>query len=304
MRVLVTGSTGLVGAALVPFLTTGGHGVTRLVRSATRTGEPAISWEPEKESIDPSGLEGFDAVVHLAGESIASGRWTAAKKALIMGSRVQGTRLLCEALSRLGRLPKTLLCASAIGYYGSRGDEVLTEESSPGTGFLAEVCREWQVAAAPAVQAGIRTVFLRIGVILSPLGGALAKMLPPFRIGAGGKVGSGRQYMSWIALDDVVGAICHGLNTDSLQGPVNAVSPHPVTNYEFTKALGRVLRRPTVAPLPAFMARVLFGEMADELLLSSTRVAPTRLLATHYAFRFPDLEGALRYLLGKANATP
>jgi uncharacterized protein len=299
MNLLVTGSTGLVGSALVPFLTDGGHTVTQLVRSPSRHGDRTARWDPARDQIDTPGLEGQDAVVHLAGENIASGRWTAAKKARIKDSRVNGTRLLCEALARLSRPPPSLLCASAIGYYGSRGDEVLTEESSSGSGFLPEVCREWEAAAAPAVGKGMRVVFLRTGVILSSRGGALAKMLTPFRLGAGGRIGSGRQYMSWIALDDVVGAIHHTLLTESLRGPVNVVTPRPVTNLDFTRTLGRVLRRPTIAPLPGFMARLLLGEMADELLLSSSRVEPTRLLATHYPFRFPDLEGALRHLLGK-----
>jgi uncharacterized protein (TIGR01777 family) len=299
MNVLVTGSTGLVGSALVPFLTTGGHRVTRLVRSPQQTLEPTVGWDPEKGQLDAAALEGLDAVIHLAGESIAAGRWNAERKARIRDSRVKGTRLLSETLARLSRPPRTFLCASAIGYYGSRGDELLREDSSLGTGFLAEVCRDWEAAAAPAQDKGMRVVFLRNGVILSPRGGALAKMLFPFKMGGGGKVGNGQQYMSWIALDDVVGAIHHAWITESLQGPVNLVAPNPVTNLEFTKTLGRVLRRPTMLPLPAFAARLMFGELADALLLSSARVAPGQLLATNYAFRFPRLEAALRHLLGK-----
>ena len=297
MNVLVTGSTGLIGSALVLSLTAGGHGVRRLVRS--QAGEGAVRWDPEAGALDTAALEGMDAAVHLAGENIAARRWTAEQKARIRDSRVKGTRLLCEALARLAQPPKTLICASAIGYYGDRGDEVLREESAPGTGFLPEVCRAWEGAADPARQKGIRVVHLRFGVVLSAAGGALGKMLFPFRMGVGGVLGSGGQYMSWIALDDAAGAIHHALATGALEGPVNGVSPHPVTNQEFTKTLGRALRRPTIFPMPAFAARIAFGEVADALLLASARVEPGRLLATGYAFRYPDLEGALRHLLGR-----
>lgn len=297
MNVLVTGSTGLIGSALVSSLAAGGHRVTRLVRS--QAGEGSVRWDPEAAVLNAADLEGLEAVVHLAGENIAARRWTDEQKARIRDSRVKGTRLLCEALARLAQPPKTLICASAIGYYGDRGEEVLREESAPGTGFLPEVCREWEGAAEPARQKGMRVVHLRFGVVLSPAAGALGKMLFPFRMGAGGVIGSGGQYMSWIALDDAVGAIHHALGTGALEGPVNAVSPHPVTNREFTKALGRVLRRPTIFPMPAFAARIAFGEMADALLLASARVEPARLLATGYAFRYPELEGALRHLLRK-----
>jgi hypothetical protein len=242
----------------------------------------------------------MDAIVHLAGENIAGGRWTAARKARIRDSRVIGTRTLCETLARLSQPPKVLVSASAIGYYGDRGAEPLWENSTFGTGFLADVCRAWEEATQPAVQKGIRVVLLRLGIVLSPAGGALAKMLLPFKLGLGGVLGRGNQYMSWIALDDVAGAMAHTLVTDTLQGPVNAVAPYPVTNREFTRTLGRILRRPTVFPLPAFAARLVFGEMADALLLASTRVEPKRLLATQYVFRYPELDGALRHLLGKA----
>ncbi|MBI3326698.1 MAG: TIGR01777 family protein [Nitrospinae bacterium] len=297
MNVLITGASGFIGSALIPVLVSGGHRVTRLVRAQPRLGHAEVHWDPEVGTVDTAGLEGMDAVVHLAGENLAAGRWTAARKVRIRGSRVKGTQVLCEALARLAQPPSVLICASAIGYYGERGEEVLREESPPGLGFLAEVCRAWEAAAAPAVQRGIRVVHLRNGVVLSPAGGALAKMLTPFKMGIGGKLGSGRQYISWIALDDMVGVVSHVLATATLQGPVNAVAPHPVTNREFTTTLGRVLSRPTLLPMPAFAARLAFGEMADELLLASTRVEPARLLASGYQFRYPQLEGALRHML-------
>ncbi|MCS6851549.1 MAG: TIGR01777 family oxidoreductase [Gemmataceae bacterium] len=300
MNVLVSGSHGLIGSALVPLLTSGGHRVRRLVRVPAQAEGDAIAWDPERGLLDAAQLAGIDAVVHLAGENIASGRWTAAKKLRIRDSRVGPTRRLCEALARGTPPPRVLVSASAIGYYGSRGDELLTEESPPGSGFLATVCLDWERATQPARDAGIRVVNLRIGVVLSPAGGALAQMLLPFRLGVGGTIGDGHQFMSWIALDDLIGAIQHVLVTDRLSGPVNAVAPNPVTNREFTKTLGKVLGRPTILPMPAFAARLLFGELADELLLSSARVQPVQLLQTDYVFRFPHLEGALRHLLGKA----
>jgi uncharacterized protein (TIGR01777 family) len=297
MNVLVTGSSGLVGSALVSQLKGDGHTVTRLVRSRRSAAEAQVPWDPEVGTIDAASLEGLDAVVHLAGESIAAGRWTAARKVRILESRVKGTRLLAEALARLHKRPKVLVSASAVGYYGDRGEEGLGEESASGSGFLAEVCRQWEAAATPASQSGIRVVHPRFGVILSRAGGALPRLLLPFRLGLGGRLGSGQQFMSWIALDDVVGAIHHAITHDDLQGPVNAVSPAPARNHEFTKTLGRVLRRPTVFPLPAFAARLAFGQMADEMLLASQRVEPAKLLASGYQFQFPDLESALRHLL-------
>jgi len=282
MKILVTGSSGLIGSKLVSFLEAERHEVVRYKRTATR---PAIE-------------EGLDAVVHLAGEPIA-GRWTAKKKGRIRESRVGGTRQLCEALARLERPPRVLVSASAIGYYGDRGTEILNEDSPPGTGFLADVCRDWEAAADPAAEAGIRVVNLRFGIVLSGDGGALAKMLLPFRMGFGGIVGSGKQFWSWVAIEDVVGAIQHALNTEWARGPMNVVSPNAVTNREFTKALGRVLGRPTVFPMPAMAARVVFGEMAEALLLGSARVQPIRLEGSGYRFRFPVLETTLRHMVLK-----
>ena len=298
LHVVVSGATGLVGGALVPLLTTGGHRVTRLVRSQPQHPDE-VRWDPAAGSIDATRLESVDAAVHLAGENIAGARWTEVTKARIKESRTRGTRLLCEALARLHQPPKVVVCASAIGYYGDRGATIVDEDSEPGAGFLAEVCREWEAATAAARDAGIRVVQLRLGVVLTAAGGALAQLLLPFRLGAGGRLGSGEQYMSWVSIDDVISVILHAIRTDTLQGAVNAVAPQPVTNLEFTKTLGRVLRRPTFLPVPAAAARLAFGEMADEMLLASTRVAPARLAATRYAFRHRDLETTLRHTLGK-----
>ncbi|HUY13633.1 MAG TPA: TIGR01777 family oxidoreductase [Terriglobia bacterium] len=298
MRVLITGASGLVGSSLILALNSGGHRVVRLVRSGMKAAD-AIPWNPAAAEIDSASLEGFDAVVHLAGENIAGARWTAEQKQKIRDSRVGPTRVLCESLARLHQPPRVLASASAIGYYGNRGDEWLDEESAPGAGFLPDVCREWEDATGPAAANGIRVIHFRIGLVLSRRGGALAKMLPPFRMGLGGVLGSGRQYMSWIRIDDLVGAIQHCLTSDGLSGPVLAVAPHPVTNREFTKTLGRVLSRPTLFPVPAFVLRMAFGELADALLLASARATPGRLLASGYRFLFPELEPALRHVLGK-----
>jgi uncharacterized protein (TIGR01777 family) len=299
MKILVSGSTGLVGKALVSSLTGAGHQVIRLVRSQPGPGEKDIYWDPATGTLDANRLEGFDAVVHLAGESIAEGRWTAEKKARIRNSRVKGTQLLAASLAQQVQRPRTWICSSAIGYYGDRGAEILREDSRPGSGFLPDVCREWEAATKPAADSGIRVVNLRTGLVLSSAGGALPKMLPPFKLGVGGKLGTGRQYMSWISIDDLVGAIQHAFEKDSLGGPVNAVSPHPVTNLEFTKTLGRVLSRPTIFPVPAFAVRLMFGQMGEDLLLASARVEPARLAGSGYVFRYPVLEGALRHVLRK-----
>ena len=296
MNVLISGATGLIGSALVPELEANGHSVTRLSRS--QSGADTVRWDPSAGAIDGD-LEGTEAVVHLAGESIAQGRWSPDKKRRILDSRVQGTRLLAERLAALAAPPKVVVSISAVGYYGDRGDEVLTEESVPGTDFLARVCREWEAAAEPARRAGIRVVHPRLGIVLSPQGGALGTTLPIFKLGGGGKIGSGRQWWSWVALDDVVGSIVHALTDETVEGPVNVGSPNAMTNAEYTKVLGKVLGRPTVLPLPAPVARIMLGEVADALLLASQRMRPAKLEATGYAFRYPQLEGALRHLLGR-----
>jgi uncharacterized protein (TIGR01777 family) len=294
MKIVLSGASGLVGSALVFHFVSDGHQVFRLVRSPEEDG---IVWNPKQPISDRKALEGFDAVIHLAGESIAEGRWNEQKKREIRESRVQGTRHLSEALASLNSPPKVFICASASGYYGDRGDEILLEESPPGTGFLADVCKEWEEATRIAADKGIRVVNTRFGIILSQKGGALPKMLTPFKFGAGGKVGSGRQYWSWIDLDDVVGVIDHCTNKDELQGPVNTCTPNPVTNAEFAQTLGRVLKRPAILPLPAFAAHAAFGEMADALLLCSFRMEPAKLIASGYTFAYPDLESSLRHLL-------
>lgn len=296
-RIVVTGATGLVGSRLVAELESAGAQVIRAVRRPVKDTARELFWNPDQGEIDDGKLEGVDAVVHLAGENISGKRWNDAFKQRILDSRVKGTRLIGEAIARLAAKPRTFLCASAIGYYGNRGDESLTEAAAPGNDFLAGVCRQWEAACQPARDAGVRVVNARIGVVLSPDGGALAKMLTPFKLGAGGKIGDGIQYVSWISLDDLVSALVFMLANPSVTGPVNAVSPQPVTNAEFTNALGRVLRRPTILPMPAFAARLAFGEMADALLLSSTRVVPQALQAAGYRFRYPELELALSHLL-------
>lgn len=297
MDILITGTTGMVGSALVPFFTAQGHRVIRLVRRNPRQGSDEIFWDPEAGIIDAASLEGSNALVHLAGEGIAAGRWTGVRKRRIMDSRVKGTDLLARTLASLRRPPKVMISASAIGYYGDRGAEVLSEGSTVGSGFLADVCCRWEQAADPVSAGGIRLVVLRIGMILSKTGGALQKMLPPFRFGIGGRLGNGIQYVAWLALDDLLEIMSFALLHSSLSGAVNAVAPNPVTNNEFTKALGRVLRRPTVFAVPAFALRSIFGEMGEQVLLASARVVPGRLTQAGYTFRYPQLEPALRHLL-------
>ena len=296
MKVLIAGASGLVGSALIPVLETEGAEVTRLVRSTARAGE--IEWHPNQDEIDAGQLESFDAIINFAGENIAAGRWTDDQKRKIRDSRVNGTHLLAEAIAKLKKPPAVFLCASATGIYGDRGDETLDEQSESGGGFLAGVCREWEQATEPAVQAGVRTVTLRFGPILAREGGMLAKLLTPFKMGMGGKVGSGKQYISWVAIDDVVNAIKLALNDASLRGPLNIVSPNPVTNEVFTKTLGHVLSRPTALAMPAFAVRLAFGEMADEMLLVSQRVMPKKLNDAGYEFQQPELEGALKKHVG------
>lgn len=295
-RIAITGATGLVGRRLVPFLRAGGHTVHRLVRTAT--GRPdEIVWEPNRGQLDQAALEGFDAVIHLAGVSIAGGRWSDARKQAILESRVKGTALLADALTRLKRPPAVLVSTSAVGYYGNRGDEILTEASATGDGFLAGVCREWEASASPASRAGIRVVHPRLGVVLAGEGGLLAQLARPFRLGLGGKIGDGRHYLSWIAIDDLLAVLLEGVMNDALEGPVNAVAPESITNATFTESLGRALHRPTVMPLPAFAARLAFGEMADELLLVSQRTQPARLETIDFAFTYPTIDAALRHEL-------
>lgn len=299
--ILVTGGTGLLGRSLIPFLTTGGHTVRRLVRR--RPGPGDFLWNPATGKLDPAALDGVDAVIHLAGESIAGARWSEEHRRRVLESRVQGTRLVAERLAALPRPPKVMMSASAIGIYGNRGDEILADSAplraGAEMGFLERVGQAWEAAAEPAERAGIRVVRPRIGIVLSPAGGALEKMLPPFLAGAGGRMGSGRQYMSWIGIDDVVGGLHHCLGTATLAGGVNLTAPSPVTNAEFTRVLGAVLRRPTLFAVPAAALRLTLGEMAEELLLASGRVIPERLQATGYPFRHPTLEGALRHVLGR-----
>jgi uncharacterized protein len=292
-RILISGASGLIGSSLTPALESHGYEVTRLVRR--ETGQPNdLQWDPMRP-IPPVTVSGYDAVIHLSGESI-TGRWTAAKKTRIRDSRVISTKNLSEALSRSGKPPDTFLCASATGYYGNRGDEVLADDSSPGTGFLPEVCREWESATEPAARAGIRTVNLRTGLVLSKNGGPLKPMLLPFRLGLGGRIGSGRQWWSWIHIEDLVAAVHHILQSDTIRGPVNMTAPNPATNAEFTRTLAATLKRPAILRIPAFAARLAFGELADEGILASARVAPAKLLDSRFEFRLPDLRHTLSNL--------
>lgn len=301
LRIALTGATGLVGKELTAFLTTGGHQVIPLKRGSAVTSNHAQTgqWNVETGEITLPDDQPLDALIHLAGESIASGRWTPEMKQRIRESRVEATRRLAEALARMPNKPTTFLCASAIGFYGDRGDERLSDISPAGGGFLADVCRHWEAATQVAHDAGIRVAHARFGMILSPRGGALAKMLTPFQLGGGGPIGSGRQIWSWIAIDDVIGALHHVLMNEQIVGPINLVAPHAVSSKQFARILGRVLHRPAIFPTPAAAVRLALGEMADELLLASTHVLPRRLLDTGYRFRFADLEAALRHLQGR-----
>jgi len=297
-RILVSGMSGPIGTALLPTLKSNGARISRLTRKTGRyssSDEQQISWDPN-QPISPELVSGFDAVIHLAGESIV-GRWTDTKKREIRDSRVSGTSHLAQALAQSKHKPQVFVCSSAIGYYGDRDDEVLNEESAPGAGFLAEVCREWETAAQPAADAGIRTVSMRTGIVLTPKGGALGKMLLPFKMGVGGRIGNGRQWRSWIDVRDMVGVIYHLLKNDLLRGPVNMVAPKPVTNAEFTRTLASALSRPAIFPMPAFVVKAVFGEMGETALLGSQRVEPAQLLSSGYPFRFNDLRTSLTALL-------
>jgi uncharacterized protein len=296
LRLALTGSHGLLGSALIPALRSHGHEAIRLVRRPARADDEVV-WDPSAE-FPASSLDGLDAVIHLAGENIANGRWTEARKRAIRESRVEGTRRLAKALASLSHPPQVLLSASAVGYYGDRGAELVSEEAPAGRGFLADVCQEWEAATEPARRGGVRVATLRFGVVLTPAGGALQKMLRPFRWGVGGRIGDGRQFMSWITLADAIAAIEFCLTTPALQGPVNLTAP-AVTNAEFTSALAAALRRPALLPVPRAAVRLFFGEMGEALLLASTRAHPSRLLAAGYTFQFPDLQPALRHLLGR-----
>lgn len=307
LRIAVTGSRGLIGTDVALFLATGGHSVTRLVSGSGPVTPPVfddgtryVGWDPQAP-VDPALLDGQDAVIHLAADGISEGRWTDAKRKKIVESRTVPTRHLADAIAALPpeRRPRAFLSASAVGFYGSRGDEVLTEESSPGSGFLADVCKGWEEATAPASAAGVRVVQMRIGAVLTPKDGALGKQLPAFRAGAGAVLGTGKQWVPWVTVHDVVGAIHHCLMTDSLAGPVNLMAPNPVPNREFTKALGRVLWRPAVLWLPRAALKGMFGDIADAVLLASMRAVPRKLLDTGFVFDHPELEGGLRFLLGK-----
>lgn len=300
MKVVLTGATGMIGAALAEALSKQGHQVLRLNRQkSAQESQDGIIWDPQAGKIDASQLEGCDAIVHLAGEPVAQ-RWNDEVKSKIRNSRLESTKLLSKTIASLKSPPKVFVCASAIGFYGDRGAEAMTEQSSPGKGFLADLCQEWEKATEAASKTGIRTVNVRIGVVLSTKGGALAKMMPPFLIGAGGNLGSGKQYMSWISLDDVVEVISFAIQNDKISGPVNAVAPNPVTNAEFTKDFGKAIGRPTIFPVPAFGVQLLFGQMADEMLLTGAKVLPSKLESAGFKFRYPQLPEALKHALGKS----
>ena len=296
MKILLTGASGLVGKHLIPVLKKDNHQIVRLVRSKDQANEDTVYWSPLSGEIEVDLLRHIDAVIHLAGEPIM-GRWTDKKKERIRQSRADATHFLCKQLGQLSPPPRTLIAASAIGYYGNRPDAWIDEDAPPGTGFLPEVCSAWEEATESARKAGIRVVNLRIGVVLSPDGGALAQMLTPFRLGLGGKIGDGKQYMSWLTLEELIGMIQFALRTESLSGPVNAVAPNPVTNLEMTRILGRLVHRPTIFSVPSLAVRILFGEMGIDLLLAGARVKPVRLSEAGYEFKHPDLEHALGQVL-------
>jgi uncharacterized protein len=299
MKIAVAGATGFIGSALTTHLTAAGHRVVRLVRRQADASRGDIAWDPHRRLLDTAAFDGVTAVVNLAGEPVAE-RWTAERKRRIKESRVEATSLLASTLVGLARPPRVLVNASAIGIYGDRGDEMLDEAAEPGKGFLADVARAWEEAAKPVVERGIRTVFTRFGIVLSAAGGALEKMLPPFKLGAGGRLGNGKQWMSWISLEDVIGAIDFALTNDRLAGPVNVVAPNPVTNTEFTQELGHAIHRPAVATVPRFALQLAYGEMGETVLLSSQRVIPQALIRAGFAFRHPLLHDALRVALGVA----
>ncbi len=299
MKAIVSGASGLIGTALTKALRDRGDTVLHLVRKSES--QPAssseIRWDPLSARVDVQAMEGADAVVHLSGANVSEGRWTPARKQVLRSSRLDSTRVLVDSLARLRQKPKVFVSASAVGYYGNRGDEILTETARPGSDFLSLLARDWEAEAARAAEAGIRTVILRFGVILSGAGGALPEIIRPFKLGVGGPLGSGRQWLSWIALEDAVDAIQSAVVKPDWRGPINVVAPEPIRNAEFAKIVGRVLHRPAILPAPAFMLRLALGEMADALLLASQHVIPERLLKSAYAFKFPDLEGALRTML-------
>ena len=298
LAVLVSGASGLIGSRLVSTLRARGHRVAALVRRPPGSGTEEVFYDPVRGTIDSEKLASFDAVVHLGGASIAEGRWTPARRAEIKESRVRSTHLLVDNIAHLRSRPPVLVCASAIGFYGSRGDAVLAEDAAGGIGFLADVCRDWEAAASASAASGAREVRVRIGIVLSRDGGALARMLPLFRLGLGGRIGSGRQYMSWIALDDLVEVFCFCLTNEAVAGPVNGTAPEPVTNSEFTRALARAVRRPAFLPAPALAMRLMLGQMADELLLGGARVVPRKLEQAGFRFRHPRLDAALAAVLG------
>jgi uncharacterized protein len=297
MKIIISGASGLVGTALTKALRTDGQTVLHLVRTRNEVSSGQIRWDPLSAQVDVSALECADVVVHLSGASISDGRWTPARKAVLRSSRLDSTRVLVDSLARLRQKPGVFVSASAVGYYGNRGDEILTESSGPGNDFLSLLARDWEAEAIRAAQSGMRTVILRFGVILSPRGGALPQMIRPFRFGAGGRLGSGSQWMSWIALEDVVGIIRSSISNSEMSGAVNVVAPNPVQNSDFAHIVGRILHRPSLLPAPPFMLRLALGEMADALLLASQRAVPERLLQSGHRFKFPEIEPALRAML-------